>query len=81
MTQAAPPFVCIEGRWYVTPFEQRPTRDQMARTLDALLQRHSPQDVLILRRMSPAEVLLLNEHRKDCEAEILSMVLAADEAR
>ena len=81
MTQAAPPFVCIEGRWYVTPFEQRPARDSMIHTLDTLLQHRPPQDILILRRMSPAEVRLLKEHRKDCNAEILSIVLAPDEAR
>ena len=77
----APAFVCLEGRWYVRPFERHLTRDSMVHTLDALLQRHQPQDILILRRMSPAEVRLLKEHRKDCNAEILSIVLAPDEAR
>jgi hypothetical protein len=78
---SAPAFVCLEGRWYVQPFEQRPTRDQLVTTLGDLLQRHPPLDILVLRRMSSNEVRLLKEHRRDCDAEILSVVLAPDEAR
>ena len=76
-----PSFVCLEGQWYFQPFEESPTKSQLAHTLEALLQRHPPQAILLLRRMTNAEVQLLMEHRQDCEAEILSILLAQEEAR
>ena len=74
------PFIQHEHGWYVWPFEQRPTRQRLAATLTALLQRHPPRDIIILRRMSPAEVRLLREHRQDCDAEVHSIILAPEEA-
>ena len=74
------PFIQHERAWYVRPFEQRPTSARLVAVLTALLQRHPPRDIIILRRMSPAEVRLLGEHRQDCDAEILSMILAPEEA-
>ena len=74
------PFIQHERAWYVRPFEQRPTRQRLAATLTALLLHHPPRDIIILRRMSPAEVRRLKEHRQDCDAEILSMILAPEEA-
>jgi len=75
------PFVCLEGQWFIEPFEQQPSKEQLIHKLEALLQIYPPQDILLRRRMSPAEVRLFNEHCKDCLAEILSMVLAPAEAR
>ena len=78
---AASPFFCLEGRWYVQPFEETPSQEQLVRTMDAFLLRRSPHEILLLRQMSPAEVRFLMEHREDCLAEILSMILAPDEVR
>ena len=75
------PFFQHEGHWYVRPYERRLTPRQLTATLHTLQQHHPPHDILLLRRMSPAEVRLLDEHRMDCDAEILSMILAPEEAR
>ena len=75
------PFIHHEGHWYVRPYERRPTPRRLASTLTAILQHHPPGDILILRRMSPAEERLLKEYRQDCDTEILSMILAPEEAK
>ena len=76
------PFVRRDSRWFLNPiWEMRPTARLLRETLDDLLERHRPGELLLLRPMADAEVRLMEEYRADCEAELLSRMVAGDEKR
>jgi len=76
------PFVLCHGRWYLDPtFAHRPTATLLKKTLKLLLERHAPEDLLILRPMTPSEVRFLNRCRDDMEAEAFATMAHTEEGR
>ena len=76
------PFISHDGRWYLVPtFWQRPSKALLLQTLEALLERHAPRDILILRPMSPAEVKLLLRYRRDFDGEAFAFIGANEDKR
>ena len=76
------PFVFHEGRWYLIPtFNRRPTSRLLRAFLDALLERHPPKDILILRPMKPSEVKLLQQYRSDFDAEAFALMGPKEDKR
>lgn len=74
-------FISHDGKWWVAPYEPKPTTQLLRKTLDNLLKRHPTSHILILRIMTQAEVELLHQYRGDVEAEILSRILAPGESK
>jgi hypothetical protein len=75
------PFVYHQGEWFVRPFEKRATAQLLRATLEALIRRCTPGNILLMRPLSVAERRLLEQYRADCEAELLARLLAPDEIR
>ena len=76
------PFVIHEGRRLkVGMTYHRPTALLLRTFLDALLERHPPKDVLILRPMKPSEVKLLQRYRSDFDAEAFALMAPNDDKR
>lgn len=75
MSEANTPFVFHDGCWYFIPtFWERPSKSGRLQTLKAILGRHRPHDILILRPMSPSEVKLLARYRRDFDGEAFAII-------
>jgi len=81
-TRKPPPFVHHDGRWFMNPtWERRPAAAVLREALKELLERHRPDDILLLRPLTRAEAKLLAKGRDDCDAELLARMVAPDEIR
>lgn len=76
------PFVFHDGRWFLIPtFWERPSKSGLLQTLKALLGRHRPRDILILRPMAPSEVKLLARYRRDFDGEAFAIIGSNEDKR
>jgi len=76
------PFVIHNQRWYLDPaLPGARTATLLKRILKLLLERHPPEDILILRPMTSAEVCLLTRCFDDSEAEVFATVACTEEKR
>ena len=83
MKKERSPFIFHDGQWFVLPtFEnKKPSANLLRETLKGLLERHPPESILILRRMSPAEVGLLKEYWSSLNAEVFAVMCSTPERR
>ena len=77
------PFVRYEGRPYlIVSFELEPSNPpDLASLLEGLLRHHSPQDLLLLRPLSPSEATKLKKATADSEVDTWAQLVVVPEDR
>jgi hypothetical protein len=81
MTKPSSPFILHDGVWYLIPsFNRSSSARLLRRTLVALIERHPPEQILILRPMSSREERLLQRYRRNFDAEAFAL-MAPNEAK
>lgn len=84
MTKKRSPFAWLGSRPYlVVSFDLEPTDDSphLPALLQELLQHHDPDDILILRPLTPAETHLLQSSTEEAEVEAWAHIAVTHEDR